>query len=1020
MTTLTGSKPDKLPFSAVNYNRHCFLALLQAQFEKYIETHALDGKPLRSHWPHRPIHTNASIRSARSRIHQTPTSAAFKMWGMTMRSTWVKSRLIPTLTTQNARPIIRLQQKAGIIWLSFVGGDVASSPLLATKLYIPHPRPDLVARIRLTERLSEALGTQCRLTLISAPPGFGKTTLLSEWISRVACPAAWVSLDEGDNDPVRFWAYIIAALKLILPDVGDHALALLQSPQQSPIESVLIVLINEIASVPNTFVLVLDDYHVIETLSIHNALAFLLDHLPPQMRLIIAGRADPPLPLARLRARGQLIELHAVDLRFTPEETATFLNQVMGLNLSTRDIAALEAHTEGWIAGLQLAALSMQGREDIASFIAAFTGSNRYIFDYLVEEVLRNQPADVQTFLLQTCLLDRLCGPLCDAVTGRVGSQAMLTVLEQANLFTIPLDEERRWYRYHHLFADFLQSRLNETQPEVTPSLHRRAADWYEQNGLPAEAVIHALAAQDIERAARLIEQAADIMLRHGEVATLLSWLDALPEQLVHSRPQLCLHRAWALVSTGQLNTVESLLQDAERGLQTCPPTDEIAIMRNEATVIRAVAAFAQQDMPRAIELGRQALKLMPTDGLSIFRRSLTVMILGSAYRLSGNVTAAKQTLADAIAISQTGSAALIAIASICNLAMLEMMQGHLHQAAETFQQALKLATQYSAQSLPTVGMAYVGMGDLLREWNDLDGATRQLVDGIELLGKQWDIGSLFADGYIPLARVKQAQGDAAGVLDVLQKAEQLARKLNWTLLVEQVAAYRARAQVLQGDVEAATLWAQGRGLGIEDELSYLHEAEYLTWVRVLITQNKPLEATRLLSRLLRAAESGGRTNSVIEIMALEALAHRACGDTAQALAVLERALTLAEPEGYVRVFVDEGEPMRLLLQRIKAEDGTLRVKEYFGHLLAAFEKRPTSADLHPSALTLQPLVEPLTEREIELLPLIASGLSNQEIAEKLYVTVGTAKTHLRNIYRKLGVKSRTQALARAKEMGLL
>ena len=650
-----------------------------------------------------------------------------------------------------------------------------ATPLLQTKLYIPPARPELVPRPRLIGRLSAGLGR--KLTLISAPAGFGKTTLLSEWLHRrgavtqrgwaqAAAPlhVAWLSLDESDNAPAHFLAYFIAAIQTIHQDIGQSVVAALQSSQSLPIQALLTTLINEIAAMPERSTLVLDDYHLITAQPIHDGLAFLLDHLPPQLHLVIATRADPPLPLARLRARGQLTELRQSDLRFTTDEAAAFLNRVMGLNLSPDHVTALESRTEGWIAGLQMASLAMQahvstqGQENVAGYIRAFTGSDRYILDYLIEEVLQRQPESVQTFLLQTSILNHLTGTLCDAVTsslleghGEDAGQAMLERLERVNLFIIPLDNERRWYRYHRLFADLLRSRLHRTHPNLAPTLHRRASKWFEQEGLISQAIGHALNAQDFERAAHLIEQNAEVTLMQGEVATFLRWVAALPDDRIRARPSLCVLHAWMLLLSGQpLEVIESRLQDAD-------VDDELVMGR--ITALRALIVAFQGQLSRAAELFRQALAQLPQEDR--FIRDFVTWIL-SVSQLSGDDGAADhQAMDEVLRTSQKTGNVMIAVMIMCNQAELYMRQGQLHQAAVIYRRALELATDARGQRRPIAGQALIGLGELHREWNDLDAATRYLTDGIQLTDQWTEVGSL--EAYIALARVRQARGDLDG-----------------------------------------------------------------------------------------------------------------------------------------------------------------------------------------------------------------------------------------------------------------
>lgn len=872
-------------------------------------------------------------------------------------------------------------------------------------------------------------GIERKLTLVSAPAGFGKTTLLAEWVTAAPAserPVTWVSLDQGDNDPAFFWAYFITALQKVQSEVGERALSLLHSPQPPPIESVLATLINEINAIEEDFALILDDYHVVDAQPVHSAIAFLLDHQPPQMHLIIASRAAPPLPLARLRGRGELTELRVTDLRFTPDETAAFLNEVMGLDISAADVAALEKRTEGWIAGLQLAALSMQGRADVPGFVAAFSGDDRYIVDYLVEEVLQRQPERVRSFLLQTSILDRLSGPLCDAVNGRKSGKRMLEALERGNLFVVPLDDKRQWYRYHHLFADVLRAYSMEEQPDRVPTLHRRASEWYEQNSLPSDSIRHALAAEDFERAANLVELAWPAMRRSRQEATTLGWVKALPDRLIRARPVLSVVHALALLDGGELDAVEARLQDAERWLDTAAdtrerpeaPAPEMVVVDQEqfrslpASIAntRAYRALVLGDVPGTVTYARRALDLLQEG--DYYERGTTAALLGLAYWTSGNLEAAHRSFADGLASLQMAGGILIRIGGTVILAYIRIAQGRLNEAVSTYEQSLQLATEQGEPVLRGTAELYMGLSELHRERGDLEAAREHLLRG-EALGEHASLPGHEFLWCLAWARIKEAQGDLDGALDLIHKAERLYYR-NPISDLRPIAALKTRVWVAQGRLAEALGWVRERGLSADDALSYLREYEHVTLARVLIARYKSNreervihEAMGLLERLLQAAEEGERTGSVIEILVLQALAHQAQANIPHALDPLERALTLAEPEGYVRIFVDEGESMRDLLRHAAA--GGIG-GSYTRRLLAAFNE-PAQPASTSAQIAAGELVEPLTTREVEIMRLIA---------DQLFISLHTVKRHIANTYGKLGVSHRTEAVAKATELRLL
>jgi LuxR family maltose regulon positive regulatory protein len=891
--------------------------------------------------------------------------------------------------------------------------------LLTTKLYIPPPRPNLVPRPRLVERLDEGLHLGHRLTLVSASAGSGKTTLLGEWAASCDLQFCWLSLDEDDNDLARFWAYVVAALQTIHPQLGQSVLPMLQGPQPPPVRSILTPLLNEVAALPEPIVLVLDDYHLITAGAIHDGVAFLLHHLPRQVHLVIATRADPPLPIARLRARGQLTELRADDLCFTPKEVAAFLNNVMGLELRPEDVAALEVRTEGWISGLHLAALSLQGRQDAHAFVQAFTGGHHYILEYLIEEVLNRQPEPVQRFLLQTSILDRLCAPLCDAVVGEIGgwrlevgsrqspisnlrSQHVLDYLESSNLFIIPLDDERRWYRYHHLFGDLLRKRLGQTSPFIPPAgkgdrggvleLHRRASQWHEENGLLEQAVKHARAAGDFERIAGIAEQAAGASLLDARLTTLLRWVNALPQDVLRAHPRLQIYRAWALFMNGHLEAAQRALGDCRRALETLPPSPE-----NDA-------------------LRRALTRLLDT---------IDMIAQGFMYSVDNKIKEATRVCSQARDVALEDGHVFLAAQATEGLALAQYYQGRLRASARSCQQVIDLAARSAAQA-PLAAAGYVELAGIHIEWNDLEKAA-DLLDEALALCREWGIVQTLNEAYTAQSHLLQVRGDIEGAWDMLEKAREFgSMEGDYSLVNFRLATQQARLN-LAGEPEKAARWVQGMkailASGKQLPAAFV-ETLQTTLARAYLAQDKAEEALAVLEPLLPLAETAGAFLHVIEVCAIKALALHALGDTSAALASLERSLALAEPEGYVRMYVNEGTPMAGLLREAVSHG---IAPDYTRKLLAAFEssKSQVSGSKHQPHLkpeTVQPetLVEPLTPRELEILQLISQGLSNKDIAEKLVIALNTVKRHTSNIYSKLGVKSRTQAIARARELGLV
>jgi LuxR family transcriptional regulator, maltose regulon positive regulatory protein len=921
-----------------------------------------------------------------------------------------------------------------------------SVPILATKLYIPPPRPKIVPRPRLIERLNEGLVMGRKLTLISASAGFGKTTLVSEWIAGSGRPVAWLSLEEEDNDPTRFLTYLIAALQT-LPlkngesNIGARALAVLQSSQPPSTESILTTLLNDITTISDSFLLVLDDYHLIDSqpvdaaMSIDGALAFLIEHQPPQIHLVIATREDPHLPLARLRARGQLTELRAADLRFTPAEAADFLNQVMGLNLTPEDIAALEARTEGWIAGLLLAALSMQGREDMASFIQAFTGSHHFVMDYLVEEVLGQQPESVQIFLLRTSILNRMCGPLCDAVlldsptSGQeTAGQETLEHLEHTNLFIVPLDNERYWYRYHHLFADLLRQRLGSSQE--LPKYHLRASEWYEANNDLAEAFNHALAAGGFERAARLAEVAWQGMERSFQSAAWLGWVKKIPNAVICSRPQLCVQLGSAFSDAGELVSSETHLQYAERALVGAMDREEFKSLPGAIALIRADNAQIQGDLAETVKYAELSIRLIPKD--DIYLRAQAAITLEFTHWATGDLEASLRAMYAWVEDMQRLGNQVFAIASAFAVADMQVILGRLGEAEKALRKAIQLAAAHGREAETITAHHHLGLALLARERGD-DATTAQHLQTAADLGKRTTLVDWPYRWNLAQAWLKESDGEWDTALDLLDEAGRVYVK-NPIPILRPVEAHKSRVYLKQGRLDKAASWARERGLSVTDEVNYLGEYEYLTLARVRLGEGVFSGVNELLERLLVLAETQKRTGSVIEILLTQALLHQAQGNHPQALSTLERALALAEPEGYVRIFVDEGKAMRSLIEK-QSRNREHPLSSYADKLLAAFAQpvappkltTPKSAIIPPKSGMIEPevrpvknmLVEPLSERELEVLRLLRSELSGPEIAGQLIVSLNTLRTHTKNIFNKLGVNNRRAAIRRAEELDL-
>ncbi len=872
-----------------------------------------------------------------------------------------------------------------------------SVSLLSTKFYVPPARASSVSRPRLIERLNEGLSAIRKLTLISASAGSGKSTLVSEWVTGREQPVAWLSLDEADNDPTRFLAYLIAALQTIMPNIGERVSDLLRSTQPPSTESILTILLNEITTLPEPFILVLDDYHVVDAKAVDQALTFLLEHLPPQMHLVIATREDPPLPLARLRAKGQLTELRATDLRFTPSEAAEFLNQVMGLNLSEEDIAALEARTEGWIAGLQLAAISMQGHKDVTGFIKSFTGSHHFVLDYLVEEVLGQQSESVQTFLLRTSILDRMCGPLCDAVLLEPSAPGQVTLeyLEHANLFIIPLDNERRWYRYHHLFAELLRQRLQ--QRGSVDEYHLHASKWFENNGLAFEAFRHAAAANDIERAERLIT-GGEMPVHSLPVATAIhDWLDSLPKAVLDARPWLWVRSATSTLMASQITGVEEKLQAAEKAMQHADLDDETRNLIGQIAAIRATLAHLQYQPDATIMQSQRALEYLRADNMPF--RSRATWALGIGYKLKGDRASARQIFTEAI--RQASGNIYYTVLATTGLGQIQESENQLYLAAENYRHSLQLL---SDQGPPNAGDEFIGLARIFYEWNDLDAAEQHAQESLQVERQSDRRLDRFITCEVFLARLKLTRGDVAEAAAMLAEIERSVRQNNFVHRIPEVAAAQVLTLLHQGNLEAASHMAQTHQLPISK-------------ARVHLAQGDPTAALEVLEPFRQQMEAKGWQDERLKVVVLQAVAHHAHGEKDKAVQVLGEALAMAEPGGFIRLFIDEGAPMAQLLLEA-ASHGVM--PDYIGKLLAAFEAEKRKSEGKSDLAPAKSLIGSLSQRELKILQLIAQGLSNREIGERLFLALDTVKGHNRKIFDKLQVQSRTEAVARARELGLL
>ena len=906
-----------------------------------------------------------------------------------------------------------------------------TGPLIATKLYVPKPRRGLVTRPRLLERLRR--GADSRLTLVSAPAGFGKTTLLAEWLGETLGEdhsVAWLSLDPSDNEPSSFWTYVVTALQTAVPGVGSGALELIAS-SPLPTDLVFTTLLNELAAAPGEVWLVLDDYHLADSHDVRDGMTFLLEHLPPHVHVVLSTRADPDLPLARWRVRGELVEIRAADLRFTSDEAATYLNAATGLHLPAGDVEVLEERTEGWIAALQLAALSIQGREDVSSFIAQFAGNDRYIVDYLVEEVLAHQPEPVREFLLHTAVLDRLTGQLCDAVTGHDDGSHMLATLQRANLFLVALDDQREWYRYHHLFVDVLRARLLAEQPDLVALLHQRASRWYQAHDSAEEAVRHALAARDFDRAAYLMELAVPAIRRNRQEAILLSWLKALPDDAVRRSPVLSVFYGYLLMESGDLDAFEPRLDDAERALATGPEglsplwakTEELRRLPATIAVYRASLAQARGDVAGTAEHARRALALAgPGDHLA---RGGAAGFLSLVSWAQGDVSSALETFTQAVASLHAAGNLVDELSSTVVLADMWLAAGQPSKARRLYERALAVSEAHGEPVLRATPDLHVGLGEIDYEAGNLESAKRHL-ESAAALGE----GAAMTEGryrwFVVMGRIALAEGDPHEAITLLDRAEQLYRR-GFFPDVRPIAAMKARVWISHGNLAQAADWARQRGVSATDDAAYLSEFDHLTLVRLLIAGHRAHpdpsafgQAVHLLGRLHEAAKTSGRAGSLVEIRMMQALAEDAqdaLGHRAQALQSLGDAWAQApEPDGYVRLFLDEGAPMVELLRDAERQN---LAGDHARRLLRL--NTSAKADVPGPGQRPEPSsADRLSERELQVLRLLASELSGPQIARELFVSHNTLRTHTKHIFTKLEVTTRRAAVARAHERGLI
>jgi LuxR family transcriptional regulator, maltose regulon positive regulatory protein len=915
--------------------------------------------------------------------------------------------------------------------------------LLKTKLFIPPSRTHLVIRPRLIKRLDD--GMNYKLTLISAPAGFGKTTLVSSWINKLeqVHPGAenikvcWISLDKRDNDAIIFWQYVVAAFQTISPAIGEIVKTMLNSMSAFATQVIITMLINEIVEhhqgdrQSQSVILILDDYHLINNQDIHASLNFFLDHLPHFMHLIITTRADPPLQLSYRQGRSEVNQIRAAELSFNTEESVEFLNTQMGLELSQNDILTLENHTEGWITGLQLAAISLQDQPNKQEFVSSFAGDDRYIADYLIDQVLQYQPSHIQDFLLQTSILNQLSAPICKTLTGKDDSQKILNQLENDNLFLSPLDNRREWFRYHSLFADLLKARLRTVYNEDQISeLHLQASEWYEIGGELIEAIDHAILGGAHSQAAQLIQQHSEEIFKQSQLNTLANWMQVLPQNVRESKPVLNMIYAWTLLALGQTKKTEDCLMEIQKviGLAAVDISSHTlasldANVRGallEILTIRSVLAINRFDIPKTLELC-QIVEPWLTDNeqphlfnpvLSL--RTVILFNLGLAYEFSGDGFAAETAFQEAATLSIEQENIHILPVAISHLGQLQVLQGQLHQAKNTYQQALKSGGKITGKHSPIAGIAEIGLGNLYYEWNDLEQSYHHHKAGLEL-GKQWNHSEILLAGYLGLALLEKAKGNFTGAFELLQELESILIDNQAHMLLPAVNVFRARLWTYQGNITEANQWLKRADLRLDAKLTYLQESDYITYARILVARQQWDDADKLILRLLKFADSGNRNTRIVELLILQSLIQKGQNQLHLAGETLSRALKIAEPEGYMRIFLDEGPAVATLLFQLVANEA---VSSYAREILRAFGA--LEIESQKEEVSHSDLIEPLSDREIEVLQYLAEGFSNREVAQKLTISLSTVKTHTRNIYGKLGVNSRTQAIAQARIWGII